>query len=178
MNAFAISGSAGETVTLTVSGDWSIRQGLPSIAPVRRRLAEAAAVHRVLLGTSDLGKWDSGLLTFLLMVKTVCRAHGIGVDASALPPGLRKLIELASAAPARAEQRKTPPSFLARIGASAMQEGRALLRSVAFLGESLIAFVQLLRGRARYRPADLFLTIQETGAQALLRRRRIGAPGA
>jgi phospholipid/cholesterol/gamma-HCH transport system permease protein len=167
VNAFAISGAADKTVTVTVSGVWSIRQGLPSLAPVRRHLAEAATVHRVLLGSTDLGKWDSALLTFLLMVETLCRAHGIGVDTTALPPGLRKLIELASAAPGRKQERKSPPSFLARIGERTMQEGRALLRSIAFLGESLIAFVQLLRGRARYRRADLFLTIQECGAQAL-----------
>ena len=38
------------------------------------------------------------------------------------------------------------------------------MRAVRFLGESLIATSQLLRGRARYRPTDLFLTIDECGA--------------
>lgn len=167
MNAFAISDPAGATVTLTISGDWSIRQGLPSLAPLRRRLAEVSEVRRMRIGSTDLGKWDSALLTFVLMVDALCREHGIGVDTSTLPPGLRKLMELASAAPARTQERRPPPSFLARIGASTLQEGRGLLRSVTFLGESLIAFGQLLRGRARYRPADLWLTIQECGAQAL-----------
>lgn len=167
MNAFAISGPPGEIVTVTVSGDWSMRQGLPSLDPVRHRLAEATTIRRVLLGSADLGRWDSALLTFLLTVEALCSAQGIGVDTSALPAGLRKLIELANATPARKQERKAPPSLLARIGASTMQEGRALLRSVAFLGESLIAFAQLLRGRAKYRPADLFLTIQECSAEAL-----------
>jgi phospholipid/cholesterol/gamma-HCH transport system permease protein len=167
VNAFAISGPTGEAVTVTVSGDWSMRQGLPSLASVEHRLAETATVRRVLVGSTDLGKWDSALLAFVLALEALCRARGIGIDASRLPLGLRKLIELATGAPARKQERKVPPSFLARIGASSMQEGRALLRSVAFLGESTIAFGQLLRGRARYRPADLFLTIQECGAQAL-----------
>ncbi len=167
MNAFAISGPANETVTLTVSGDWSIRQGLPSLAPLRQRLAEISNVHRMRIGSSDLGKWDSALLTFVLMVDTLCREKSIGVDTSALPPGLHKLLELATATPAQTQQKKPPPPFLARVGASTLQEGRNLLRSVSFLGESLIAFAQLLRGRARYRSADLWLTIQECGAQAL-----------
>jgi phospholipid/cholesterol/gamma-HCH transport system permease protein len=167
VNAFAISGPANETVTLTVSGDWSLHQGLPSLAPLRQRLAEISDVHGMRIGSTDLGKWDSALLTFVLMVDTLCREKSIGVDTSALPPGLRKLIDLANATPARTQQKKPPPPFLARIGTSTLQEGRNLLRSVSFLGESLIAFAQFLRGRARYRPADLWITIQECGAQAL-----------
>ncbi len=38
---------------------------------------------------------------------------------------------------------------------------------VAFLGEAFLAFIQLLRGRARFRRSDLVLIIQECGAQAL-----------
>ncbi|MGO8919927.1 MAG: hypothetical protein ACLQJR_28845 [Stellaceae bacterium] len=40
MNSFAMSGPSGETVTLTVAGDWTIKQGLPSIAPLQQLLAE------------------------------------------------------------------------------------------------------------------------------------------
>lgn len=167
MNAVAISGTGGETVTVTVGGDWSTKEGLPSLGPLHSRLAQSPAVRRVLLGSADLGKWDSALLAFLSMVETLCRERGIGIDTTALAPGPRKLIDLANATPARKQEATRPPSFLARIGASTMQEGRGLLRSVTFLGESLIAVAQLLRGRARYRRADLFLTIQECGAQAL-----------
>jgi len=167
VNSFALSAAAGDSITLTVGGDWSIREGLPSRAALQQRLAEAGTVHRMFLGSADLGKWDSALLSFLLMVDALCRERGIGVDASGLPAGVRRLIDLASAAPARTEQRKKPPSFVARVGASTIEEGKALLRSVAFLGESLIALAAMVRGRARYRPVDLFLTMQECGAQAL-----------
>jgi len=41
------------------------------------------------------------------------------------------------ATPARTQARRQRPSFLTRVGTSTIEEGRALLRSVAFLGESL-----------------------------------------
>jgi phospholipid/cholesterol/gamma-HCH transport system permease protein len=167
VNSFALSASAGESVTLTVGGDWSIRQGLPSLTPIRQRLTETSTVRQMVLGSADLGKWDSALLTFLLMVETLCQERGIGIDATGLPAGVRRLIELATATPPHTQARKPPPSFVARIGASAIQEGRALLRSVAFLGETLVAFGRMAVGRASYRPTDLFLTMQECGAQAL-----------
>ena len=167
MNSFAMSAPAGGTVTLTLGGDWSLRQTLPSIAPLQRCLADSSSVQRLVLAGAELGKWDSALLAFLFTIEGLCRDRGIEVVATGLPPGVRKLIDLAIAAPARQQEQKRPPSFLAKVGTSTLREGRALLRSVTFLGESLIAFGQLLRGRARYRSADLFLTLQECGAQAL-----------
>lgn len=169
MNAFAMSGPTGGTVILTVAGDWTIRQGLPSIAPIEELLAAPSAVRRLAVGGADLRNWDSALLTFLLMVESACREHGVGVDLAALPAGVKSLVELALAAPARTggSTGKARPSFVARLGEATIAEGRALLRAVSFLGDCLIAFVRLVRGRARYRPTDLFLTIEECGAQAL-----------
>lgn len=151
---------------MRVAGDWSILHGLPSLAPMRRSIA-GASVRRVLFGSGELGKWDSALLTFLQMAENLCRAQGIATDVSGLPAGVRKLLQLASATPARTQQKKTPPGLLLRVGASTLEQGRGLQRSVAFLGESVLASFQLLRGRARYRSSDLFLTIEECGAQAL-----------
>jgi len=133
VNTFAISGPAEETVTLTVSGDWSIGQGLPSIGPLRQRLAEVSNVHRMLIGSTDLGEWESALLTFVLMVDALCGEKSIGVDTSMLSRGLRKLIELANATPARTQQKKPRPPLLARIGTSTLQEGGRIAQNVAGL---------------------------------------------
>ncbi len=167
MNAVALSGIAGDTITVTVGGDWSMQQGLPSLRPLRTRIAEAPAIRRVRLASTDLGKWDSALPTFLFMVETLCRDHEISIDISALPPGPRKLIDLASTIPARQQERTAAPPRLARIGADTIRRGAAMLRSVSFMGETILAFGRFLRGQARYRRSDLFLTIQECGAQAL-----------
>jgi phospholipid/cholesterol/gamma-HCH transport system permease protein len=168
VNAFALSVAAGETVTLSLAGDWSIRQSLPSLDEIRERLGQAGGVRRLALEAAKLGAWDSALLTFLLGVETLCRERGIAVDDAALPAGLRRLAALASASPqAAARKAKAPPSFVARVGVAALEEVRGLVAAVAFLGESATAFLRLLAGKARYRRSDLFLLIQECGAQAL-----------
>ncbi|HWI27595.1 MAG TPA: ABC transporter permease [Stellaceae bacterium] len=167
MNAFALSEPAAGTVSLEVGGDWSMSRSLPSLAPLQDRLRKTAAVNRMLLGSAELGRWDSSLLAFLFLAEGLCREHGISVDRALLPPGVRRLMELATAAPARSQTAKPRPGFLTRIGLTVLRELRGLLRSVTFLGESLIAVGQLVRGRARYRAADLWLTVQECGAEAL-----------
>lgn len=168
-NSFAMSAPAGDTATLTVAGDWSIHQGLPSLGAVQKVLASPSPVRRITLQSPELRKWDSALLTFILSVKQLCGERGVAVDAAALPAGVRSLIELATAAPPRtgAAPERAAPSFVTRLGTATLQEGRNLAGSVTFLGECIAALISLVRGRARYRPADLFQTIQECGAQAL-----------
>src|SRR5215469_8613042 len=136
VGSYALSPPGGESVTLTVGGDWSIRQGLPSLATLKQRLTESSAVRRILLGAGDLGKWDSSLPSFVLMVSGLCREHDIAIESTGLPAGVRRLVELATATPPRELAKKKPPSFLARVGASAIEEGRSLAGAVTFLGES------------------------------------------
>lgn len=160
-NSFAMSAPAGDTATLTVAGDWSIHQGLPSLGAVQKVLASPSPVRRITLQSPELRKWDSALLTFILSVKQLCGERGVAVDAAALPAGVRSLIELATAAPPRtgAAPERAAPSFVTRLGTATLQEGRNLAGSVTFLGECIAALISLVRGRARYRPADLFQTI-------------------
>jgi phospholipid/cholesterol/gamma-HCH transport system permease protein len=168
VNAFLISGQRGETITLTVSGDWSIHQKLPSLAGVQRLFTEAKDLRRLAVEAADLKGWDSALLSFLFSLETLCRDRGIMLDSGALPAGLRRLTALASSSPqSRSDRAKARPSFLARVGAAAIDEAGALRRSVAFLGESMIGLGSFIRGRARYRRSDLLTLMEECGAQAL-----------
>jgi phospholipid/cholesterol/gamma-HCH transport system permease protein len=166
VGSYAQTPPSGESITLTVGGDWSIRQGLPSLKKLQQSLLQSP-VRQMRLDAGDLRKWDSSLPSFVLAVSALCRERNITLDGTALPAGVRRLIELATATPPRTIERKKTLPFVARIGTSTIAEARALLTAVAFLGESLIALTRLLRGRARYRPADLLLTMQECGAQAL-----------
>jgi phospholipid/cholesterol/gamma-HCH transport system permease protein len=169
VNVFVVTSSVPDTVTLTISGDWSIRHGLPSLAELGRVLRPPATVRRVILKAKELGRWDSALMTFLFGVATLCRERGVAAEMDSLPPDVRRLIELATAIPRHDDSAASEPRpiLLARIGAATLRK-RALLRNIiAFLGQSVIAFARLLRGRARYRRADLVLAIEECGAQAL-----------
>jgi phospholipid/cholesterol/gamma-HCH transport system permease protein len=166
VGSYALTPPGGDSITVTVDGDWSIKQGLPSLKALQQRMSESRTKH-MLLGTGDLRKWDSSLPSFVLMVSALCREQGIVVDVAGLPAGVRRLLDLATAAPPRTGAKEKALPFVARMGASTIEEGYALARAVTFLGETLIALARLLQGRARYRAADLFLTMQECGAQAL-----------
>jgi len=168
VNAFVITGPVGETLTVNVNGDWALRQDLPSLDPIKGAIFRSPDIRRINLVGSDIRTWDTALLAFIMLIHSLCREHDTQFDTSELPVGVRTLLDLALAAPGRTgATTKTAPSFVSRLGSVIIGDVRVLKGSVTFLGDSIIAFARLLRGRARCRATDLFLIIQECGAQAL-----------
>jgi phospholipid/cholesterol/gamma-HCH transport system permease protein len=157
-----------DALLIRLVGTWSLDVGLPSTTDLERELANGPAPRRVVFDTGELGPWDSALVTFVAKAIELCRARGIPTDRSGLPPGLRRLLDLAEAVP---ETRGVPPiaaapALLTRIGQVSIGYVNAIIEALAFLGEFSMAFANLLRGRARYLVSDLALTIQQCGANA------------
>src|SRR5713226_1591407 len=157
------------TLVIRLSGAWDLKTGLPSITEVERQVASASAPRRIAFDTRELKVWDSGILTFLTKVNELCRERGVPMDREGLPTGLRRLLDLAEVVPERQGARKEllETSLLERIGATTIGVANSAAEMLAFLGEMVFAFVRLLRMKARYRASDLFLLIQECGANAL-----------
>jgi phospholipid/cholesterol/gamma-HCH transport system permease protein len=126
-------------------------------------------VRRLTFATQELADWDSGLLTFLLKLKDMCGQSRVEFDHSGLPQGVQRLLALATAVPERQGVRRqaAQESLLVRLGKGAFAVIAALHEFLIFLGQLALAFVQLVRGRARFRGVDLALIVQESGAQAL-----------
>ncbi len=156
---------AGPTSTLHLAGAWQLGRSLPSAADVARGLR---ATSEVRFDTSELERWDTGLIVFLLSLERLCREQGLAVDPSGLPVGACRLYRLATAVPpaGRAEPR-APAGFFWRVGQATLAFAADAQAMLAFLGEATLAFGRLITGRARFRRSDLVLTIQEVGAQAL-----------
>jgi phospholipid/cholesterol/gamma-HCH transport system permease protein len=116
-----------------------------------------------------MSEFDSGLLLFLTNVTNVCSRMKIGLEKDGLPPGVQRLLALATAVPerkgARREGKRAP--FLTRVGDAAIGWWRSLGTTLEFLGEVTVSFGRMFRGRARFRLPDLWLVMQECGAQAL-----------
>jgi len=123
----------------------------------------------VAFDTAELEGWDSGLLTFLLTVIDYCAKRGIAVNREGLPPGVNRLLDLASAVPERKGARRGTEraSFLERTGEAAISLWRSNLEMLAFIGETFTAFMRLFTGKSRFRGSDLMLIIQECSAEAL-----------
>jgi phospholipid/cholesterol/gamma-HCH transport system permease protein len=158
-----------DTLLIGLSGSWRLQDEVPALTDVEQSLNDTPRVQRLTFETTGLTAWDSSLVTFVLDLMALGAQRQIVVEPEGLPEGLRRLLHLATAVPERqgARREATPEPFLDRIG----QETLALIVSVGdllgFIGEALLALVKLLRGRARFRPVELMLLIQECGVQAL-----------
>jgi phospholipid/cholesterol/gamma-HCH transport system permease protein len=155
--------------TLRLAGAWRLNRRLPTTDALEKQLGTQAGLKTVVFESTRLDAWDSGLVTYLAGVITACRKHNIEVNQDGLPEGIRGLLRLAFAVPERqgARRQERRISFVEQVG----NDTQALIRStgeiMAFLGESVLAFRRLLAGQARLRRADLWLIIQEAGANAL-----------
>jgi len=158
-----------ETLLVRLAGSWKIGQKLPSVGDMQRQIESGAGVRRITFDAGDLTGWDSTLLTFLNKVFDLCSREKIPVDKAGLPQGVQKLLALASAVPEKKGTRGVSEreTFLFRVGSETMDFFKTSGEMLEFIGEAFTAFLKLLRGKARYRKTDLWLTLQECGAQAL-----------
>jgi phospholipid/cholesterol/gamma-HCH transport system permease protein len=126
-------------------------------------------VRRLSFEASDLADWDSALLTFLLKLKELCDQRQIECDRAGLPHGVQRLLALATAVPEHheAQREATRASLLVRLGQSVLDIAEATHALLTFLGQVALAFGQFMRGRAKLRAVDLWLIVQQSGAQAL-----------
>ena len=110
---------------------------------------------------------DTALLTFLMNARAQCLEHNIEMDLSGMPQGVQELIRLATAIPARegSRERKKQDAF-SRTGKKAQRVWDDT-NFVTFIGESTLSIARFYVGKARYRPAELWLTIQQCGPSAL-----------
>ena len=167
--ALDVTEEAGGGLVLRLSGDWTMREHLPSRAEVEQRLEATPSLRRLTFDTSGIGAWDTALLTFLVGVQTRCQERSIEIDAAGLPEGVRELLRLASAVPEKKDtgRGKGPDPLLTRVGKATLGARDGLLEGNRFLGEALLSLGRFLTGRAQYQRSEIWLFIQDCGARAL-----------
>ena len=158
-----------DTLAVTLSGDWRLDAVLPGVEPVRERLRQTPAPAAIAFDSSELGDWDTGLVARLVSIRRDAEARSIPVDESGLPDGVRQLIALAFAVREREGARRGPrdAGFLEVVGTKTLRVIDRSRELLAFLGELVLSFGRLLRGKATYLRSDLAQYIQEAGAEAL-----------
>lgn len=157
----------GDTLILNISGDWVLGNQPPSAAELEKEI-EKERPGRVEFDAGELGRWDSTILTSLVELTQFFKSRQINVEKGSLPEGVQRLINLATAVPERgARAPAARPPFLVLLGDKAISAWGGFLSTMEFLGEVTSSFVRMLAGRARFRMADLWLIMQESGSQAL-----------
>jgi phospholipid/cholesterol/gamma-HCH transport system permease protein len=157
------------TLRLALGGDWRLGRGIPEPDGVLQEIEKAALPRKVSFATGALASWDSGLLTFLRAVLSRCAQLGVEVDQHGLPDGVRRLLALAAAVPARAGTARgsQPAPLLERVGDAVVTWWSASADALAFIGDAFLSVLRLLAGKARFRRSDFLLVVQDCGAQSL-----------
>lgn len=157
-----------DACVVRLAGSWRLRDHLPRAAEILKTPGSAPGVHRLTFETSQLGAWDTGLLTFIRHLIDESGRAGIEVDHTGLPRDVERLLALASAVPTRVmapEPARLP--WLGRAGTAAMDTGAAAVEVLAFVGEAGAAFAGLFTGRVKIRWPQFGLLLYEVGVRAL-----------
>ncbi|MBN9508640.1 MAG: ABC transporter permease [Alphaproteobacteria bacterium] len=156
-------------LVLRLSGDWTFDSPLCDPTPVAAALAATPGPARVEIRVAALARWDSALVVFVDTVHALCVEHNAPLELGGLPAGAVRLSALAHAVPERAGGRRPGAGrlWVDRIGVHALARLRAGGDQLAFLGEAVIAFGRLFRGRAVFQASDVLLFMRACGPQAL-----------
>jgi len=158
-----------DTLKVILSGDWKLGGELPGAGKVQQRLDGRPGVRNLVFDTRELASWDSGLLTFLMNLGTLCSRQKILFNRDGLPPGAQRLLALALAVPEKKDARQAEGrvSFLASLGNQTVYLFQSAGEMLEFIGDAVVAILRLLHGKAQYRRSDLGLIMQAVSAQAL-----------
>jgi phospholipid/cholesterol/gamma-HCH transport system permease protein len=153
-----------DSIIITLTGDWVINQQTPDTTQIFTKPLD----KDVYIDSDKLGKWDSRLITFLVNLKKHAANQNIQVDYSSLPEGSQRLLNLAFAVEERKGARKhtDQSSILRHTGKKTLATLSQLKSIVNFIGEVILSLGRFFRGKANYQRSDLWVTIQETGAEA------------
>lgn len=159
--------SPDQLLRVHLGGTWRLGKGLPSTRPVEEALRASSPPRAVSVDAAGLVSWDSSLLLGLRSISRVCRSRGVPIAFEGLPAGVRRLLALADAVRERPTLPANRPTWLARLGGRATAGWNGALESIAFLGETALAFARVVTGRAAFRARDLAIVVQDCGPRAL-----------
>ena len=155
-------------LVLGIAGDWTFARPLCDPAPFVAALQEGPPIYAVEIAAPTLGRWDTALVVFVDTVQGICAEHGIALSLGDLPAGAQRLTALANAVPDHAATKgQKPSSWLEQLGLHTMHHVRSGGEQIAFLGETVIGFGRLLRGRAVFQREDVLQLMRASGPQAL-----------
>jgi phospholipid/cholesterol/gamma-HCH transport system permease protein len=159
----------GDILAIHLAGKWQLGKDVPSAEDVRAELIAHPAVKGIVFNTDALSVWDSSILTFLVEILKLSIKEGIKIEKDGLPSGVRQLIDLATAVPKKEDAQKSVvhESVLSRVGSDTILFIKSTGDLISFVGETSVALIRMLSGRARFLTSDLWLLIQENGFQAV-----------
>lgn len=155
-------------IQLEFTGDWTFKHKGP-VSEKLFAILKSMEIQKVQFLSQNILSWDSLFVTAIKKLLQLLDERNIKYDFAGLPQGVQKLISLSLSVPPidHIEEEEVDRPMLSRLGDRSIKATRSTIEIVAFLGDSFKALVQLFKGKAKFRKKDLWVLIQETGAQAL-----------
>ncbi|MEO5915117.1 MAG: ABC transporter permease [Luteolibacter sp.] len=157
----------GDDFVLEVSGDW--RRDGPAVEIEGNPPDRLPSRYQV----DKLGTYDSTLPAFLLCLhRSVPVTDGEKEKSPSfdgLPDNLRGLLELALSVPEEIGNQSAPThsSEIRKLGKITLEVWESLRALADFTGKTVISLGRFFTGRARFRPTDFWMILQQCGVQAL-----------
>lgn len=157
------------TVNVVLSGKWLLRNDLPAATPVIDLLDANSTVTSIHVDGKGIESWDTGLLVFLSGLMETVKTRELDIDLSGLPEGVRDLLDLAATAPEidHAGRHLHHEGMFEHVGRFTLRYTTGFLHGLEFIGDVIMSFGRLVRGKAQFRLVDLFLIIEQAGPNAL-----------
>ena len=161
-----------DVLTITLSGDWCLSSspsGFSGQIAKAFKKAPADSIQGVRIDTSEIGRWDSSVMPVVMEAYQLTKDNGLAWDAASLHEGIVALLGLATAVPekegaARSAQHK---GVFEQVGESVIDLRADADVWLKFLGDCVLGFIDIIRGRAKFRWRDFWLTMQKVGPDAL-----------
>ncbi|MDR2982867.1 MAG: ABC transporter permease [Puniceicoccales bacterium] len=152
-----------------LAGEWNIRASLLNVGSVLDRLLAQPQTTLVVFETSGLQSYDSSLVAYLMRLYVACTEKGIKFERESLPSGVNKLLELALSRPQKVAEEHAVEivTVFHRVGIWGESAAKSWMKAVDFIGQTVLAFWNLLRGKARTRLSECWIFIQSVGVDAL-----------
>jgi len=156
----------GRRLTVSLRGDWELAKERPDTASLGSAVQQGDELR---FDCAGLGEWDSALVALIVKLHGTAEAVGGAFVEEGLPDGVIRLLTLAFAVPEREDARRHRgrAPLLERLGTAAVRRVERARAVATFVGETTFSLVRFVTGRANLQRADLWVHLQEAGAEAL-----------
>jgi phospholipid/cholesterol/gamma-HCH transport system permease protein len=165
--SFELNTAGDGTAQLHLKGSWTIEDQCPPFSELAAQL-QTSTISSLDCAVGQLAEWDSALPAFLLQCHGYCQRENITLGIDELPQGARTLLSVATAVPTHERPAEKVQSLVETLDPrSRLKASRERIAgSFQFVGETIVAFVRLLSGRANTRRVDFFNFIYQAGPDA------------
>jgi phospholipid/cholesterol/gamma-HCH transport system permease protein len=161
----------GDNIVVALRGEWTLqteqRKGDVELLNAVSGERDHAGVLKFDL--SGLQSWDTSLLVVLSKLKNWCHQNQVQFSPDGLTEEISSLVTLSEAVPEKQTGKQEPPnrSLFYRLGKWALDLLEGVQVTFSFVGECILSFGRILRGKAAVDWRLFWLTMQECSAQAL-----------